>query len=48
MRLVVENVSTYLDKLESNLLAKEEDDKLDNRLSNIPNNLTANTPSKFC
>ena len=39
--------STCLDKLEGNLLAKEEEDKLDDGLSNVPNNLTVNTPSKF-
>ena len=39
--------STCLDKLEGNSLAKEEEDELDNGLSNIPDNLTVNTPSKF-
>ena len=33
--------------LEGNLLAKEEEDKSDNGLSNVPNNLIVNTPSKF-
>ena len=39
--------STCLDKLEGNLLAKEEKDKLDKGLSDVPDNLTVNAPSKF-
>ena len=40
--------STYPDKLMGDLLAKEEKiGKLDNKLSNIPDNLIINTLFKF-